>query len=64
VKTAYAKNRIPSPAQQRKSQAYDYDADIMKNAFEKIHGCRRRIDTEALWRHQQVGRGAWFFPID
>jgi hypothetical protein len=39
MKIAYPKKRIHSRAYERNAQPHDYDADIVKDAFEKIHGC-------------------------
>jgi len=33
---------------ERNAQPHDYDADIVKDAFEKIHGCRHHIDAHAF----------------
>ena len=39
MKIAYFKKRIYSRAYERNAQPRDYDADIVKDAFQKIHGC-------------------------
>jgi hypothetical protein len=48
MKIAYSKKRIYSRAYERSAQPRDYDADIVKDAIEKIHGCRRHIDARAF----------------
>jgi hypothetical protein len=39
MKIAYRKKRIYSRAYECNAQPDDYDADIVKDALEKIHGC-------------------------